>query len=375
MLTCLPPALKGVAGSRFRFFPRNTLMVRLTTGLLVLALAAPALRGEEKPAKAEGYDALKKEFEAAQKQFNQKVQALQRDLQAATTPEEKKAIQEKFQTAQTELARKFGGRFLAFAEKNPQDTHAYDALFQTLRLSGGPMSKTGLWKKAMAAYQKDHAKSAKMSQLAGMLGGLDDEATLGLLKAIAEQNPDRKAQAKAYKTLANVQRLKDTEEGKKYAAILKDKFADLFPDLSIGAKAPEVINQDLDGKKVKLSDLKGKVVVLDIWATWCPPCRAMIPHERELVKRMTNKPFALISISADEKKETLKTFLVDNPMPWTHWWNGQTGGIVEDWDVKYFPTIYVLDAKGVIRYKDVRGEKMDEAVDTLLKEMAAGSKK
>jgi len=136
-----------------------------------------------------------------------------------------------------------------------------------------------------------------------------------------------------------------------------------------------VISKDIDGKTVKLSELKGKVVVLDIWATWCPPCRAMIPHERELVKRLKDKPFALISISGDEKKETLKNFLAENPMPWTHWWNGQTGGILEAWDVQSFPTIYVLDAKGVIRYKDVRGEKMDEAVDALLKETQTGAKK
>jgi len=215
-------------------------MLRLTTGLLVLALATPVLRGEDKPAKAEGYDALKKEFEAAQKQFNEKLQALRKEYQAAKTNEERQAIQEKFQAAQVNNPlQKFGDRFYAFAEKNPKDPHSYDALFQVLRSSGGPMNKNGLWKKAMASLKKDHAKSEKMVQLAGMLGGLDDEDTLDLLKAIAEQNPDRKAQGKAYKTLANVRKLKGTDEGKKYAAILKDKFADLFPDLSVGATAPE----------------------------------------------------------------------------------------------------------------------------------------
>jgi hypothetical protein len=56
-------------------------------------------------------------------------------------------------------------------------------------------------------------------------------------------------------------------------------------------------------------------------------------------------------------------------MPWTHWWNGDRGGIVEDWNVEYFPTIYVLDHKGVIRFKDVRNKAMDEAVEKLIKEM------
>jgi len=145
-------------------------------------------------------------------------------------------------------------------------------------------------------------------------------------------------------------------------------------DLSVGSKMPELTSQNLEGKKVKLSDLKGKVVVVDVWATWCPPCRAMIPHERELVKKLKDKPFVLVSISGDAKKETLTNFIKDNPMPWTHWWNGQKGGVMTTLNIKYFPTIYVIDHKGVIRYKDVRGKAMDDAVETLLKEVDSTKK-
>ena len=84
---------------------------------------------------------------------------------------------------------------------------------------------------------------------------------------------------------------------------------------------------------------------------------------------LKDKPFALISISADAKKETLKEFLSKEKMPWTHWWNGSQGGVIDDWNIQYFPTIYVIDAEGVIRHKDLREEKLEAAVNELLEKM------
>ena len=55
-------------------------------------------------------------------------------------------------------------------------------------------------------------------------------------------------------------------------------------------------------------------------------------------------------------------------MPWTHWWNGNQGGLMDDWSIKYFPTIYVIDKKGVIRFKDVRDEELSKALKSLLAE-------
>jgi hypothetical protein len=97
----------------------------------------------------------------------------------------------------------------------------------------------------------------------------------------------------------------------------------------------------------------------------------MYPHERSLVKRLEGKPFALLGINSDRDREGLKKTMVDEKITWRSWWDGgSTGGpIATAWNVHGWPTIYVLDHKGVIRYIGVRGEQMDKAVDTLLQEL------
>ena len=103
----------------------------------------------------------------------------------------------------------------------------------------------------------------------------------------------------------------------------------------------------------------------------------MIPHERSLVERLQSQPFALLGINSDKDKQVYFEKQKEMGVTWRSFWNGPkgTGGpISAKWNVTSWPTIYVLDHKGVIRFKNVRGEKMDEAVDQLLAEMKAESK-
>lgn len=101
----------------------------------------------------------------------------------------------------------------------------------------------------------------------------------------------------------------------------------------------------------------------------------MLPHERSLVKRLQSQPFALIGINSDGEADEVKKILKDQEITWRQAIDGSTRGpLATKWNVRSWPTIYVLDAKGVIRYKGVRDKAMDEAVDTLLAELQGGRK-
>jgi thiol-disulfide isomerase/thioredoxin len=145
-------------------------------------------------------------------------------------------------------------------------------------------------------------------------------------------------------------------------------------NLSVGKKLPNFSSRDLQGNKVQLSDHAGKVVLLDVWATWCIDCRKLIPHQRQLVDRLKNQPFALISISVDDKVEIVNEFQKQEKMPWHHWYAGPQSEVEDKLGVRFYPTLYLLDGAGVIRYKNpndehINTQKLDQRIDDLLKEL------
>ena len=97
----------------------------------------------------------------------------------------------------------------------------------------------------------------------------------------------------------------------------------------------------------------------------------MYPHERSLVKKLAGKPFALIGVNSDRDRDKLKDVLKEENISWRSFWNGPdgtSGPISKAWNVTGWPTIYVLDGEGKIRYKNVRGADLDKALETLMAE-------
>lgn len=88
------------------------------------------------------------------------------------------------------------------------------------------------------------------------------------------------------------------------------------------------------------------------------------------MKRLEGKPFALLGVNSDSKERFRRAVKKEN-ITWRSWWDGGNtdGPIAKAWNVKGWPTIYVIDAKGVIRYRDVRDKELDEAIEGLLKEI------
>ena len=140
--------------------------------------------------------------------------------------------------------------------------------------------------------------------------------------------------------------------------------------------APETVGKDSKQRELRLSDFKGKVVVVDFWATWCPPCRKLIPNEKELAAAYKDKPFAILGVSGDDYDDKLLDFEKANGISWPSIRDGRFGAIHQTWEVDAVPTLFLVDHKGSIRYRFKGGEAFEEravkgAIDELLGKVPA----
>jgi thiol-disulfide isomerase/thioredoxin len=156
--------------------------------------------------------------------------------------------------------------------------------------------------------------------------------------------------------------------------------------LYLGAEAPEIEGVDLHGRPMKLSSYRGRVVLLDFWASWCPPCIAAIPRQRELLARHPDG-LAIVGVSGDVEREAGLAAEERHGATWRSFWaywpgpesqesqegsgaaDGPRPPIKDSWYVRFWPTYYVLDRDGVIRYKgswDADLSKAEAVIERLL---------
>jgi thiol-disulfide isomerase/thioredoxin len=312
--------------------------------------------------------------------------------------------------------------FLNLARENPHDTVAADALNWVITHA----DSIGSVDEAMELIVRDHAASERLLPIIQRLDQFTDTtpSSLGLLRAVLRKNSHRETRAWAClvlgrsiakgKNLIQCQRgrleltlhanpkLKakpvtigdgeidanlaamGVEAGGLFERVIRE-FAD-FHDLTdtagkelfelrhlaIGSVAPEIEGRDVGGKPFKLSDYRGKVILLDFWSLTCPACVAEFPRLRQLVKRFEDQPFVLLGINSGDKTSELLSLRQRGEINWRCWCDGpdDIGPIVQRWNVWNFPTSYFIDQQGVIRYKDLRINNIPAAIDILSKKAA-----
>ena len=140
---------------------------------------------------------------------------------------------------------------------------------------------------------------------------------------------------------------------------------------SIGAIAPDLAFPDPDGNIRKLSDLRGKVVLLDFWASWCRPCRGENPHVVAMYQKYHDKGFEVFSVSLDRDKESWKRAIASDGLVWPNhvsdlkYWSSEAA---RTYGVSSIPSTYLLDQNGRIIAKNLRGEALSNALKQLFGE-------
>jgi thiol-disulfide isomerase/thioredoxin len=394
-------------------------------GWMVL-VSLPAAQ-EPNPSTRQQYEALLKEYEAASAAWSKVF-------------DEGPGLADSVKRHQNWPAWSFAPRFFALADAHPGDPAAVDALLWVVRLDQNvgenDQALLPLYGRALDILARDHLEDPRIGELClvnvghdlsvpaerflrGVVEGgptreLRGYACLGLAHYLATkrsvaqepwfERPARtpfdsysiarldpgffqyihdadpralyeEAERLFERTIAEFGELKSPRRGQPLAEIARASLHELR-DLSVGRIAPEIEGKDAEGVAFKLSDYRGKVVVLTFSGNWCGPCVGMYPDERELVKRLKDKPFALLSVNTDADLETLRKSIKGGEITWRCWWeSGREGPICKNWNVTSFPTVYVLDRTGAIRFKDVRGPSLGVLVETLLKDTEVSTPK
>lgn len=231
-----------------------------------------------------------------------------------------------------------------------------------------------LWSRILDSISSAYFRSKRQSEYAILLTDLKDRLT------------DPVSRSGVFLRLGrHFEKSGEFEEAKKlYSAVVqmnsttfdvgKAEFA-LFELawLNIGQSAPDFSIDTVSGDPFTLSELKGKVVLLDFWSTKCGPCIKEIPVLKEVFERTNQRDFALVGVARDRDLNVLKKFLNEREMNWTQIQQFKHDGeaernelILNKYNIYSLPRSFLIDRDGKIFAKDLRGEELARAIDLLL---------
>ncbi len=138
----------------------------------------------------------------------------------------------------------------------------------------------------------------------------------------------------------------------------------------VGQQAPEIALPGPDGKVIKLSSLKGKVVLIDFWASWCGPCRKQNPYVVEMYQAYKDKGFTIYSVSLDQNKNSWTKAIQKDGLEWENhvsdlkFWNNKAAA---DYGVDAIPATFLIDRNGMVIAKNLHGGELDKQIKKALK--------
>ena len=134
--------------------------------------------------------------------------------------------------------------------------------------------------------------------------------------------------------------------------------------LEVGMKFPGFSEKDSNGRPLSVAAYKGKVVLIDFWATWCGPCKAELPNVLAVYRKYHAQGFEIIGVSLDENRNSLANFTQAQGMVWPQYFDGRgwENKVAVKYGVHSIPMTYLLDRRGIIIGESLRGEKLGDAV-------------